>query len=103
MFDGLSVKDLIDGDLKITGANILQAFESANLTTLKVPIKPTIEALLNITRVPTDIAHNFTVVDTFSVPKGKFGNTLGNVALVDCHYINRLFMSSYQRFFLEVI
>ena len=103
VFDGLSAKDLVDGDIQITGANILQAFENANLTTLRVPIKPTIEALLNITRVPTDIAHNFTIVDTFSVPRGKFGNTLGNVALVDCHYINRLFMSTYQRFFLELI
>ena len=106
IFDGLSLKDLVDGDLKITGANILQFFENTNLTTLRIPIKPTIEGFLDISSsagVPTELALNFTIVDSFAVPKGKFGNTLGNVALVDCHYINRLFMSSYQNFFSGLI
>ena len=103
LFEGFLLKDIIDGDLEITGADILQAFVNANLTTVRVPVKPAIEFLLNITRLPTEIAHNFTVVDSFDVPRGKFANTLGNVALADCHYINRLFSSSYERFFREII
>lgn len=98
-FDGWSLRDFLDGDLKITGANIMQAFENANLTTLRIPLEPALKALLNIDIVPADIAHNFTLVDAFESPKGKFGDTLGNVALVDCHHINRLFESSYQKYF----
>ena len=32
-----------------------------------------------------DIPYN--VVEGFDDPNGKFPNTLGNVALVDCHYV----------------
>jgi len=97
-FDGMSVRDLLDGDLVVTGANIMQAFEDANLTTIRIPIAGAIDALLNITEFfPEDLSHNFTLVDTFDAANGKFGETLGNVALVDCNYFNELFESSYRK------
>lgn len=35
-------------------------------------------------------SHNFKVVETFSDTLGKFSNNLGNVALIDCHYLSEL-------------
>lgn len=37
------------------------------------------------------------MVDAFDSAAGKFGNTLGNVALVDCRNFQNLFISSYNR------
>lgn len=88
----------------VTGANIMQAFEDANATTIKIPIAGVIDALLNITEfIPDDLSHNFTLVDTFENANGKFGETLGNVALVDCNYFNMLFESSYRKQFNTMI
>lgn len=36
------------------------------------------------------------MIDGFEDSYGKFGNTLGNVALVDCHYFGGVLSSSYE-------
>jgi len=36
------------------------------------------------------VKHNYTVVEEYEDPNGKFGNTLGNVALIDCKYVGEL-------------
>ena len=41
--------------------------------------------------VPGAFASNYTVIESFDTPKGKFGDTLGNVAVSDCHYANSMF------------
>ena len=30
---------------------------------------------------------NYTVLEGFDTPNGKFANDIGNVALLDCHYM----------------
>jgi hypothetical protein len=37
--------------------------------------------------IPTEIILNYNAVEGFDEPNGKFPNTLGNVALIDCHYV----------------
>ena len=39
-----------------------------------------------------------TVIDDFESTNGKFGDTLGNVALIDCHYANRLILNTYNKY-----
>ena len=39
----------------------------------------------------TEISYNFTVVESFENPNGKFGDNLGNAAIIDCKYIDELF------------
>lgn len=41
------------------------------------------------------LQQNYTVVDAFEDTNGKFGNTLGNVALVDCKTFPKVFQTSY--------
>lgn len=41
------------------------------------------------------LSHNYTVIDAFDSTNGKFGNTLGNVALVDCKTFQNVFMTTY--------
>jgi hypothetical protein len=37
--------------------------------------------------VPSEVNLTYTVVEGIDLPLGKFANTLGNVAIVDCHSI----------------
>jgi len=37
--------------------------------------------------IPSSLNFTYTVVEGFDSPNGKFPNTLGSVALVDCHSI----------------
>ena len=39
---------------------------------------------------PMQISHNFTIVESFDNPNGKFGDNLGNAAIIDCKYIDEL-------------
>ena len=49
------------------------------------------------------MAQNFTLVDSLGESKGKFADEIGNVALIDCHYINNMFFKSYNRYFKLLI
>jgi len=39
-----------------------------------------------------------TVISDFESTNGKFGDTLGNVALIDCHFANRLILNTYNKY-----
>lgn len=52
-----------------------------------VPVDPLIELIVNYTVIPTSFSFNYTVVEGFDQSLGKFPNTLGNVAIVDCHSV----------------
>ena len=49
------------------------------------------------------MVHDYTVIDSFNASKGKFGNALGNVALIDCNYAKRLLQSFYFQGFENLI
>ena len=39
--------------------------------------------------MPTiEFSHSYKIIDTFNDTVGKFSNNLGNVALIDCHYVS---------------
>ena len=59
--------------------------------------------MFNVSNLPSSLAHNFTVFEDFNSPKGKFGDTLGNVAIIDCKYMNRLFETTYMNVFTDLI
>ena len=40
--------------------------------------------------IDLDIEMNFKVTGTYDVANGKFSKVLGNVAIVDCHYLHTL-------------
>lgn len=51
--------------------------------------------VLNASLLPSSLAHNFTVFEDFDRPNGKFGDTLGNIALLDCKYAPVFFETTY--------
>lgn len=50
-------------------------------------IDPFIDLLAQNGLFPTEIKLNYTVIEGFDSTAGKFANTLGNVAIVDCNGI----------------
>ena len=40
------------------------------------------------------LAHTFRIVETFKDSAGKFGDTLGNVAVIDCNHVDEYFAYS---------
>jgi ABC-type antimicrobial peptide transport system permease subunit len=80
-------------------SNVTRILNELNLTQLVVPVDALVEGVLNTTTLPSAIAANYTVVEGFDVPNGKFGDTLGNMALIDCHWVPGLFLNTWQRYF----
>ena len=68
--------------------------------TVSVPLNIALDYAYSIdTSFDLEIKHDFTVVDSFSDSAGKFGGTLGNVALVDCKWAYRIVQTSYLSMF----
>lgn len=93
--NGVSLGDVlgaVEGDRLFTIEQILDFAKAggANLT-VSVPLNIALDYAYNIdTSFDLEIKHDFTVVDSFSDSAGKFGGTLGNVALVDCKWAYRI-------------
>ena len=99
------MKDFVDGDLVVPLDRLLNQIGQANVTKIDIPIEAGFRALTNFDFLSnyTSLAHNFTVIDSFEQVNGKFGNTLGNVAMIDCKYANKLMKTSYRRLFDQIV
>lgn len=64
-----------------------------------LPVDALIAGVLNTTTIPSAIAANYTVFESFDLPNGKFGDTLGNMALIDCNWVPSLFLNTWQKYF----
>jgi len=58
-----------------------------------------LKQILDANYIPTSLSHNFTVIDSFTYTNGKFGDALGNAALIDCHHAKWLLISTYEKFY----
>ena len=96
-------RDYISGKpLRVGVENIFEFEHVRNFTKFEVPIDSFLDYMLDAELLPRYLSHNFTVIDTFDESKGKFGSALGNVALIDCRYANRLIESTYERIIKKV-
>ena len=102
--NGVSLGDalgVVEGGRLFTIEQLLDFAKAggANLT-VSVPLNIALDYAFSIdTSFDLEIKHNFTVVDSFSASAGKFGGSLGNVALVDCNWAFRIVQSSYLSMF----
>jgi hypothetical protein len=103
LLNGNSIRDLIEGNITFSLKELMEAWNDANLTDVDLPIGEMVAEVLTLDTFPRAFAHNYTVFKSFASPNGKFGNTLGNVAVIDCKYMNLLFRTSYLRFFNELV
>ena len=73
----------------IGAQNTLRGFTNLSSPTalIEIPVDPIIDLLVNSIVIPNNISFTYQVVEGFDQPLGKFPNTLGNVALIDCHSV----------------
>lgn len=93
---------ILKGEVKVSLDILSAVLESLGPTTIEVPLDEALSGIMtrffNFTDVNLDLAlkNKFTVIDGFEDSFGKFGNTLGNVALVDCKYFSNVILNSYE-------
>jgi len=95
----INLKDFIDGDLTLNLDSLFYFMDNSNITKIEIPIVSALEVILNDTMIPNSISHKYTVIDSFNKGKGKFAETLGNVAIIDCRYANALLLNSYEQLY----
>ena len=59
--------------------------------------------ILNVSMLPRALTHNFTVVHAYSESFGKTAGTSGNTAIVDCHFLNQIFQTTFQKTFNKIV
>ena len=98
-FNGYNVSDFIKshGNISLTLNDVFRIIEIEKFTNIEIPIDTLLDTLLNLDIVPTSLAHNFTLIDSFDDVHGKLADALGTVALIDCKYANRLFQTTYNK------
>ena len=98
--------DLLEGDISINLSELFDSLEGSKFTTLTVPLEPVLESLINSTAgIDADLllAKNFTVVEGFEAPEGKFPTTLGDAVMIDCNQAKSMIFDSYQRVFEQIV
>jgi hypothetical protein len=50
-------------------------------------VDPIVKYVADKELIPSEIKLDYNVTEGFDKPNGKFPNTLGNVAIVDCHFV----------------
>ena len=95
----LDLRDLVDGDLTLTLDEILAIMAESQGGKIQIPIGEALDFMDGVDDLPYSLAHNYTVIDSFQLANGKFGGTLGNVALIDCHHANELLLTTYLQIF----
>ncbi len=72
-------------------ASGLVGSQLVNGTIIRIPIDAIIDRIVQDQVIPTSVNFTYTVVEGIDQPLGKFPNTLGNVALVDCNSVGLKF------------
>ena len=89
--------EVLNGDYNISLSQILAILDDNDLATVSLPIDEALDIILDPLLYPTTFTHQMTVISEFTSTSGKFGDALGNVALIDCHYANRLIFNTYKK------
>lgn len=100
----VTLLDLLEGTATVNLGELLETLQDGNLTTVKVPLAPLLEQMINSTGdIDLALAHNFTIVEGFDAPAGKFPTTLGDAVLMDCRSAKNMLFNSYLRVFDEIV
>lgn len=100
---GLTPSELLQGKVTIKLDFMAAFLDQADLTSLDVPIDDIVNSLLNVTFLPRALAHNFTVVHSYSESFGKTADNSGNSAIVDCHFLNQVLLTTFGQTFDRIV
>ena len=91
--------EFIDDNVNLTVYELLGSILEGGNTTVKVSLDPLFNILAESNVLEDEIVWPYEAVEGFDSPNGKFPNTLGNVALIDCHYVTLNFITMLDRIF----
>jgi hypothetical protein len=100
---GLVPSALLEGNITIKRDFLAATLNQSDLANVNMTIEDAIAAFLNLTFLPRALAHNFTVVHTYSDSFGKTTGNSGNSAIVDCHFLNQLLQTTFQQTFDRIL
>jgi hypothetical protein len=98
----LNIGEILKGEVKVSLDILSAILEGLGPTEIEVPIDSALDGLVNNffdfndININLALKQNYTVIDGFEDSFGKFGNTLGNVALVECKYFSDVLLNSYE-------
>lgn len=98
----MSLLDYIDQSLNYTVGDVVDEVASGGDNIIEVSLNPLIDSLLGIDLIDEEIIWKYSVIEGFDKPNGKYPNTLGNVAIIDCHYITDNFEALIERTFKRI-
>ncbi len=82
-----NASSLFDEPIDLSVNDLIQLILDTNQTKINVDLNPLVEQLIANFAIPNELSLRYKVSEGFDDPNGKFPNTFGNVALVDCHGI----------------
>lgn len=85
---GLKPSELLAGNITIKLDFMTALLNQSDFTKLDIPIDDIVNSLLNVSFFPKQLAHNFTMVHSYSESMGKTADSVGNTAIVDCNFLN---------------
>lgn len=100
---GLKFTDLLKGKITIKVDFMTQFLDQTDLTSLDIPIDDIVNSLLNVSYFPKALAHNFTVVHSYSESMGKTPDNMGNTAIVDCNFLNQILFTTFEITFNKIV
>ena len=68
-------------------SDLINLFLLTNATKINIPMDMIADFIVQNDIIPKEVILNYNALEGFDEPNGKFPNTLGNVALIDCHYV----------------
>lgn len=71
----------------MTFGDVVELIVSGGDGVIELYIDPLVDILIDSNAIPTNFSWKYEAIEGFDKPNGKFANTMGNVALIDCHYL----------------
>lgn len=90
----VNVSSLMNSSINISGSLIKNITDQNAI--VEVNLIPLINQLIDYGAIPTNFSVKYQVIEGFDQPNGKFSNSLGNVAIIDCHSVGFAFSTFYQ-------
>ena len=101
----VTVKQLLEEDIILNAGKLYDSLGPKKV--IKIPIKPIIGLAAisapDLSTIETAIAHNFTVIEDFEKPAGKFPAMVGDVVLIDCRAAKSLVTGTYDKIYRDAI
>lgn len=100
---GLKFSEILKGKITIKVDFMTEFLDQTDLTSFDIPVDDIVKSLLNVEYFPKALAHNFTVVHSYTESMGKTPDNIGNTAIVDCNFLNQILFTTFEQTFTSIV